>query len=150
MKNFIKQLMDLLKIAQLKPNEVHTFQIRAGLGSYEVLIGPQKQIEVNGEIPHLIITPEGIVPTPSKAQIQKHLKGCVIIKNLVLHLKDPTGQGSELEKNGAQLLLAREKINLAGEEGARKLQELEGGGKLLTTAYQLIQQDILKALSRQS
>lgn len=158
MKSFVKQLMSLVKLAQLKPNETHVFQVEASFGNYEVLVGPlstQEEsdhnlpIEINGELHHLVVSPEGIAPHPSHQQVQNHLKDCVIIRNMMLHLKDPTGSGETLEnKNGRQVLYIKDNINIAGSKGVEHLKTVTQSGALAEAAYQIIQEDILKALAR--
>lgn len=153
------ELIELPKDA--KPDEVHVFNVHANYGNYQIAIGPKSQretkqveskewpVEINGDLHHLFVSKRNIAPNPSHSLVSQNLKGCVIIKDLTFHLVDPTGSGRKLENRSAtQTLYAREKINLAGEEGTRLLRNMEESGKLAKAAYRIVQKDILKALTK--
>ncbi len=70
------------------------------------------------------------------------------MRDLTLHLKDPTGAGRKLETgNQKNAVLAREKINLAGNDGEKLLKRIEVTGKLAKDTYKIVQEDILTALA---
>lgn len=69
------------------------------------------------------------------------------MRDLTLHLKDPTGTGKKISwETKTNAVLAREKINLAGNEGDKFLKRMELTGKLAKDTYKIIQEDILHAL----
>ncbi|MDO8527848.1 MAG: hypothetical protein Q7T03_09200 [Deltaproteobacteria bacterium] len=155
---FLQRLLDRVKLSQeLTPNEVHVFNVHAYYGHYQIIIGPadkllnknmsQRCVEINGAMHHLFITKNNIAPHPSQRQIHNNLKGCIIMRDLTLHMKDPTGSGRKVEGTSVQdILFAREKINLAGIEGDKFLKRMENTGKLAKETYKIIQEDILNAL----
>ena len=160
---FVDQLKKALKsLKKMKPGEIHVLSINANYGHYQITIGPAMKgksakrpggmsIEINGEIHHLFVDPKGMKPQPSKKQMRENLKNTVIMRNLSIHLKDPKGDGKHLviEKNEQHALHPRESINLAGDYGEKVLNEVEHGKKYQMAAYQIVQQDILNALSNE-
>lgn len=90
---------------------------------------------------------------PSHEAIDNNLKGTVIIKGLTVHLKDENGDGLDLNdpENMSAAVEARERINLAGENGDKTIMRLKQTGKLAKETYRIIQTDIqhiVKALQR--
>ncbi len=154
---FIDQLRHAIKsLKKMKPGEVHVLSINANYGHYQIVIGPEeskdhnRSIEINGEIHHLFVTPKHISTQPSKKQVQQNLKNTVIMRNLMIHLHDPKGDGNHLvimskNDNG---LHPRECINLAGHDGKRLMDEVEHNSRYSLAAYRIIQKDILNALKR--
>ncbi|OGQ04480.1 MAG: hypothetical protein A3F82_03945 [Deltaproteobacteria bacterium RIFCSPLOWO2_12_FULL_44_12] len=159
MQTFLKKLMEMVKLApNLPPNEVHVFNVHASYGHYQIIIGPaekvlkrnrlQRSLEINGALHHLFITKNHVMPHPTHNQIHNNLRGCIIMRDLTLHLKDPTGAGRKLETgNQKNAVLAREKINLAGNDGEKLLKRIEVTGKLAKDTYKIVQEDILTALA---
>ena len=157
--SFVKKLMERVKLdPNLNPNEVHVFNVHAAYGHYQVIIGPadkvakhnsnNRPIEINGSLHHLFVSKNHITPHPSHNQIQNNLKGCVIMRDLTLHMKDPTGAGRKLDAQTRQnALYVREKINLAGNDGDKFLKRMENTGKLAKDTYKIVQEDILNALA---
>ena len=159
MLSFLEKLMERVRLSpDLPPNEVHVFNVHASYGHYQIVIGPAEKIikngkhvarplEISGAIHHLFITKNHIAPHPSSRQIHDNLKGCVIMRDLTIHLKDPTGSGRKVDKGNHQSqLAAREKINLAGDEGEKFVKRMEYTGRLLKDTYKIVQEDILSAL----
>ncbi|MBT3181727.1 MAG: hypothetical protein HN337_04365 [Deltaproteobacteria bacterium] len=154
---FIDQLRHAIKsLKKMKPGEVHVLSINANYGHYQIVIGPEessdhnRSIEINGEIHHLFVTPKNISAQPSKRQVEQNLKNTVIMRNLMIHLRDPKGDGKHLiimskNDNG---LHPRECINLAGNDGERLMNELEHKSSYSLAAYRIIQKDILSALKK--
>lgn len=156
--SFVRKLMERVKLdPNLNPNEVHVFNVHAAYGHYQVIIGPAdkvarqsngRPVEINGSLHHLFVSKNHITPHPSHHQIQNNLKGCVIMRDLTVHMKDPTGTGRKLDARTRQsALLVREKINLAGQDGEKFLKRMGHTGKLAKDTYKIIQEDILNALA---
>ena len=157
--SFLEKLMERVRLSpNLPPNEVHVFNVHASYGHYQIVIGPAEKIfqnkhpmrpiEINGAIHHLFVTKNQIAPHPSSKQIHDNLKGCVIMRDLTIHLKDPTGTGRKVEKGAKESqLVAREKINLAGPDGEKFMKRMEHTGRLLQDTYKIVQEDILSALA---
>lgn len=158
--SFVKKLMERVKLSpDSTPNEVHVFDVHAAYGHYQVIIGPadkvakqsnsnNRPVEINGSLHHLFVSKNHITPHPSHHQIHNNLKGCIIMRDLTVHMKDPTGTGRKLDsqtRNNA--LSVREKINLAGQDGEKLLKRMENTGKLAKDTYKIIQEDILNALA---
>lgn len=158
MVSFLEKLMLRVKLdPNLPPNEVHVFNVHAAYGHYQVMIGPAQKIlkgghlkrpvEINGAMHHLFVTKNHVSPHPSQKQVHENLKGCIVMRDLTLHIKDPTGAGRKVEgPNKTHAVEAREKINLAGPEGTQFLNRLTHTGKLAKDTYKIIQEDILNAL----
>lgn len=156
--SFLEKLLERVKLSpNLPPNEVHVFNVHASFGHYQVIIGPAQKIlkkdhparpvEINGALHHLFVTKNHVAPHPSQKQIHNNLKGCVIMRDLSLHIKDPTGAGRKLAiGNKLEAVQAREKINLAGGEGDQFVKRMEQTGKLVKDTYKIVQEDILNAL----
>jgi len=157
--SFLERLMERVRLAaDLPPNEVHVFNVHASYGHYQIIIGPaekvlrrhrrNRQVEINGALHHLFVTKNHIAPHPTHKQIHDNLKGCIIMRDLTLHIKDPTGSGRKLAVGNKQdAILAREKINLAGPAGDKFLKRMEQTGKLAKDTYKIVQEDILNALA---
>lgn len=156
--SFLEKLMERVRLSpDIPPNEVHVFNVHASYGHYQVVIGPAEKLvrngkparplEINGAIHHLFVTKNHITPHPSSKQIHDNLKGCVIMRDLTIHLKDPTGSGRKIDKGDHQSqMVAREKINLAGLDGDKFVKRMEHTGRLLKDTYKIVQEDILSAL----
>ena len=158
--SFLEQLLERVKLSpNLPPNEVHVFNVHASYGHYQVIIGPAEKIlncgdrathsvEINGALHHLFITKNHVAPHPTQHQIHNNLKGCVILRDLALHIKDPTGTGRKvMAANKHDSILAREKINLAGMDGEKFIMRMENSGRLAKDTYKIVQEDILNALA---
>lgn len=152
---FLEQLMGLVKLPrELGPHEIHVFNVQAKYGNYQIIIGPSdkkakqnRSIEINGELPHLYVSAHQIRPIPSSQQVQHHLKDCIMMRNLVIHLKDPWGDGKHLEElNSRNCIHCKEQINFAGEEGIKTLQQMQQSGTLAKATYRIVQEDILDTL----
>jgi len=158
--SFLEQLMEKIKLPrQLGPHEIHVCNVRAKYGSYQIIIGPaekqvgapkgteKRSIEINGALPHMYVSEHRIRLTPSKEQIEGHLKGCVVLQDLTVHLKDPMGDGKQIAPKEARSgIYCKEKINMAGEAGTKELEAMEKDGTLIRKTYQIIQKDILNTL----
>ena len=151
--SFIEKLIERVRLdPNLPANEVHVFNVHASYGHYQIIIGPAPKnhghsLEISGVMHHLFVTKNNVSPHPTHRQIHNNLKGCIIMRDLTLHMKDPTGAGKKLEKaNKAHAVECREKINLAGNDGEKILKRLELTGKLAKDTYKIIQEDILNAL----
>lgn len=158
--SFLEKLIERVKLSaeNLHPNEVHVFNVHAAYGHYQITIGPSKKVlkekhpqrpvEINGAMHHLFVTKNHVAAHPTHKQIHDNLKGCIIMRDLTLHLKDPTGAGHKIEgSNREDAIEAREKINLAGDEGNQMLKKMVHTGKLAKETYKIIQEDILTALA---
>lgn len=159
--SFIEKLLERVRLdANLAPNEVHVFNVHASYGHYQVMIGPAAKIlkkkaegglrpvEINGAMHHLFVTKNHVTPHPSHSQVHNNLRGCIILRDLTVHLKDPTGSGHKIEKGvAAHAVECREKINLAGKDGDKLLKRMEWSGKLAKDTYKIVQEDILNALT---
>jgi len=158
---FLKQLSNLVgNMKGLKPGQRHVISVDANYGHYELAIGPDSRgakasrglhgpIEIKGEIHHLFLSHGHMAAIPPKDQLRDNLRETVIARGLMIHLMDPEGDGRHLEHNGdGNGLDAREFINLAGEEGERMIWDARHSDALSMEAYQLVQQDILRALKR--
>ena len=156
--SFLERLLERVRLSpNLPPNEVHVFNVHASFGHYQIIIGPAEKmlqgghphrpLEINGALHHLFVTKNHVAPHPTQKQIHDNLKGCIIMRDLSLHIKDPNGSGRKVEgKNKQEAIYAREKINLAGTEGEKILKRMENTGKLAKDTYKIVQEDILSAL----
>lgn len=156
--SFLEKLIQRIRLSpNLPPNEVHVFNVHAAYGHYQIIIGPAEKIqksknpkrpvEINGNMHHLFVTKNHVSAHPSHKQIHDNLKGCIVMRDLTLHLIDPTGSGHKLDgKTKVGGITAREKINLAGDEGNRFLNRMLHTGKLAKDTYKIVQEDILNAL----
>lgn len=158
--SFLKKLVERVKLnPNFPPNEVHVFNVHASYGHYQVIIGPspkvlqkkrqrlERSVEINGVMHHLFVTKNNVMPHPTHRQIHNNLKGCIIMRDLTLHLKDPNGSGRGLASgNKEHAVEFREKINLAGAEGDQVLEKMRTTGKLAKDTYKIVQEDILNAL----
>jgi hypothetical protein len=171
-KSFLKVLMAYdPSLKKMRPKEIRVFNVNANYGSYQIKVGPEhspltcrqlktrshsRPIEIHGELHHLFIEDGSTVSAmPSHDAIDNNLKGTVIIKGLVVHLRDEQGAGSEINDvpNTVHAVEARERINLAGETGDKAVTRLEQTGKLAKETYRIIQSDIsnvIKSLHRSS
>lgn len=137
----------------MKQGDVHVFTINASYGRYKVIVGPMKQnnhcpVEIEGQVHHLFVSPKDIRPNPTQKQIKENLKHTVIMRDLSVHINDPSGSGkhpSATEKSAKP----REYINLAGKEGEKIIRKSQSHGKLSRAAYNIIQKDILKSLKEE-
>lgn len=159
-KEIIPFLEKLLQRVRLDPNfppdEVHVFNVHAAYGHYQVIIGPADKVtkmhpgrplEINGVMHHLFVTKNHVATHPSNRQVHNNLKGCIIMRDLTIHIKDPTGSGRKLVGTNKQsAVAAKEEINLAGTEGHRLLNRMVHTGKLAKDTYKIVQEDILNAL----
>lgn len=154
---FLKELQNLVRaLRKMKPNETHILNINANFGRYQLVIGPQKNggeedehsIEINGEIDHLFVTPEGVRTHPSKDQVRDNMKDTVIMRGLEVHLRDPMGDGEHLTSstNGDNGLRPRQCINLAGNKGDDIIERMRHSDETSLVTYRIVQEDILKAL----
>ncbi len=161
MESFLEKLVEMVHLnPKFPPNEVHVFNVHASYGHYQVVIGPttkvghhqknaqmRRSLEINGVMHHLFITKNNVSPHPTHKQIHNNLKGCIILRDLTLHMKDPTGSGKKLAKENKQHAVeSREQINLAGQDGEKILKRMAVSGKLAKDAYKIVQEDILNAL----
>lgn len=158
--SFIEKLVERVRLdPSFPPNEVHVFNIHASYGHYQVTIGPaskimkkkkgnlERAVEINGMIHHLFVTKNHVMPHPTHKQIHDNLKGCIIMRDLTIHLKDPTGSGHRLQLvNKEHAVESREQINLAGADGEKRLKRMQQTGKLAKDTYKIVQEDILNAL----
>lgn len=156
-------------LKKMRPKEIRVFNVNANYGTYQVKIGPEhspltcrqlgthphsRPIEIHGELHHLFIENGNAVSAiPSHEAIDNNLKGTVIIKGLTVHLKDEQGNGHEVANppETTHTVEARERINLAGENGEKSVMRLEQNGKLAKETYRIIQSDIqhiIKAMQR--
>lgn len=160
--SFLEKLLERVHLdLNLPPNEVHVFNVHASYGHYQVMIGPADKVlkrkkeqasgralEINGAMHHLFVTKNHVTPHPSHRQIHNNLKGCIIMRDLTIHIKDPTGKGSKVVKDRReQAVECREKINLAGNDGEKILKRMELTGRLAKDTYKIVQEDILNALT---
>lgn len=158
---FLKVLMAYdPSLKKMRPKEIRVFNVNANYGTYQVKVGPEhspltcrqlgtkahsRPIEIHGELHHLFIENGSRVSAmPSHEAIDNNLKGTVIIKGLTVHLRDEPGTGFDLTEvpNASRAIEARERINLAGENGEKAVSQLEQTGKLARETYRIIQTDI--------
>ena len=136
-KKFVLQLRKLIpQLKDREQHEVHLITVHARYGNYQLIIGRDgDSIEINGEIHHLIASPETLAPLPSREQIEQHMKNTVIMSEVKIHFLEEKGD-----------VRAKEVINMAGTHGEKILMNLYHNGKLSRDAFQIIQEDILKTL----
>jgi len=161
-KSFLKILMAYdPTLKKMRPKEIRVFNVNANYGTYQIKVGPEhspltcrqlktkthsRPIEVHGELHHIFIeNGNNISAMPSHDAIDNNLKGTVIIKGLSIHLRDEQGNGYEIKDlpNAMHTVEARERINLAGENGERAVVSLEQTGRLAKETYRIIQSDIM-------
>lgn len=160
--SFLEKLLERVHLdVNLPPNEVHVFNVHASFGHYQVIIGPaskmlnrnkgkldDRALEINGAMHHLFVTKTKVTPHPSHHQIHNNLKGCIIMRDLSIHIKDSTGKGRKVARDQRDHAVeCREKINLAGNNGEKFLKRMELTGKLAKDTYKIVQEDILNALT---
>lgn len=150
--SFVLHLLELGKAGAIpQKHEVKVFDVHASYGHYQIMIGGKhhpNSLEINGAMHHLFVTKSKVTPHPSHHQIQGNLKGVIVLRDLTIHLDDPTGSGKKLAPNSKQgTICAKEKINMAGPEGEQILKRMELTGKLAKETYKIIQEDILNALA---
>lgn len=156
--SFLEKLIQRVKLSpDLPPNEVHVFHIHAAYGHYQVMIGPaekllkgrhlKRPVEINGAMHHLFVAKNHVAPHPTHRQIHNNLKGCIIMRDLTVHIMDPTGSGKKINGGSRQHAIeAKEQINLAGPEGTNMLKRMTLTGQLAKDTYKIVQEDILNAL----
>ena len=158
--SFIERLLEEGKLTKpLSPDEVHIFNVHAAYGSYQIVVGPahkvmgkqkemQRSLEISGAMHHLFVGKNNIAAHPSIRQVQNNLKGLIIMRELNIHIKDPTGQGKKISPElKATAVAAKKQINLAGPDGERHFKRMQLTGKLAKDTYKIIQEDILTALA---
>jgi hypothetical protein len=157
-KPFYKELQTVIsELRNMKPGETHRISINANYGHYQLVIGPgpegmrdnkesKNQIEINGEIHHLFVSPDAVRAQPSHEQVMENMHDTVIVRGCEIHLKDPAGDGRHLAETNGNRMHAREYINLAGNAGQKLINEMEHNERMTFEAYEIVQQDILKAL----
>jgi len=147
--SFIKKLLKKIAIDEkANPGDAYLINIKGKFGHYQLMLVKRKdgngwQIEINGEIHHLFLTPNGLRPLPTKNQIMNNLKDTVILKELHIHLLDQTGNGDLMFVSPDKILQAREYINLAGVLGNKLLANARKKKSISLTAYKIVQKDIL-------
>lgn len=158
MKNFLEIFLQSMNLAKkLSEKECHIFEVHASFGSYQIIIGPRNKenhgerenrpVEINGAMHHLYLTPNHVKTHPSSREVRNSLQDCVIMRDLTIHIKDPTGSGRKVEGALKQYaVLAKEEINLAGKAGEQMKTRMLHTGKLAKDAYKIIQEDILQAI----
>ncbi len=152
--SFIENLRRKVRsLKKLKPNDVYVFTVNANYGHYQITIGPmnshhERNLEIEGEIHHLFVSPHLITPNPTKEQVGSNLKDMVIMRDLEIHLVDPAGDGKHLASRGSDAH-PRECINLAGKNGELLMRHVESSGRLPKAAYRIIQRDILHSLKQE-
>lgn len=148
-KTFLKGLMQGGHL-HLRQKEVAIFNVVGNYGNYQVKIGPMshhaRSIEVNGRVHHLFASGNHVQPLPTHEEINRNLKGTVVMNDVAVQLFDRTGKGFHVtikhpKTEGAH---PRESINLGGVAGKKMMENLERSGRLADEAYQIIQEDILK------
>jgi hypothetical protein len=152
--SFVKNLRKKVKsLKRMKPGEVHVFTINANYGRYKIIVGPMKPdkncpVEIDGEVHHLFVSPKKISPNPSQKQIRQNLRHTVIMRDLSVHINDPSGSGKQpsMTEGSAK---PRECINLAGKEGEKIIRKAQSHGKLSLAAYNIIQKDIIHSLKEE-
>lgn len=163
---FIRRIIELENLKKsMAPKEIHVFNINGNYGHYQLEIGPEytehqcksmhlkphsRPLMINGEIHHLFMTKNALTPTPTHEEVNRNLRGTVIMKDLKIHIFDNDGMGEsvkieKMEENGVS---PRELINLAGERGSEMMHDYKSTGKLAKETYKLIQQDILRSLEQ--
>lgn len=163
---FIRRVIELEHLKKhMAPMEIHVFNINGNYGHYQIEIGPEysaaecesmhlkphtRPLMINGEIHHLFMTRNALTPTPTHEEVNRNLRGTVIMKNLKIHIldNDGTGESVKIEKMEEDGVNARECINLAGERGSEMMKDYKSTGRLAKETYKLIQQDILHSLEQ--
>jgi len=152
---FLGELLRKKKeLASLKKREVSVFNVRGNYGDYQVKLGPldekrhTRPIEINGEVHHLFLTHNKILPLPTHEDIKNNMRGTVIMSEVTVHLFDNEGKGRAvaIKKPKIDGAHPRNEINLAGKEGDDALHRMEANGKLAEETYRIVQEDILKSL----
>ena len=146
--------MKILKMAHLQPNTTHHLDLKGQFGEYRVIIGPLPQnkkfpipVEIIGEIHHLCISPNSVMPNPSKKDIENHLKDCSILNDITVHFEDSIGNfDGVLERRVVNQVHPKSEINFCGEEGKKRVHQMTTTGLLAQETYNIIQEDILKRL----
>lgn len=139
-------------LKNIGPNDMHIFTINANYGHYQIIVRGRQanktNLEINGEIHHLFVSPNGISPNPSRQEIHENLKNTVIMRDLSVHICDDNGNGKKVVIKKSDVH-PRECINLAGKDGEKMLKNAETHGRLEQAAYHIIQEDILHSLNKE-
>lgn len=152
--SFVSDLKKKVRsLKNMREGDVHVFTINANYGRYKIIVGPLKRdnncpVEIEGEMHHLFVSPNAISPNPSKDQIRENLKHTVIMRDLSVHLSDPSGQGARPQVNDDNVK-PREYINLAGKEGEEIIRNVSNKDRLSKATYRIIQKDILNSLEKE-
>ena len=149
---FIKKLKQKIReLRHMKQGEIHVLTVNANYGRYKIVVGPIKDqnhipVERDGEIHHLFISNNDITPNPTKEEINSNLKHTVMMKDLMVHINDPSGDGYNLGL-GRSGVKPRECINFAGKKGDEMVRNINLHGMLSKATYKIIQEDILKSIN---
>ncbi len=155
-KSFVKELLERISLPrELGPNEIHVVNVHAQYGTYQIIIGAshkkERSVEINGELHHLYVFPSQVRAIPTSQQVRDNLKGCMILRHLVLHLKDPKGDGVHLEPEKIRnSIFCKDTINLTEDEAPAWMKEMQETGRLAISTYRIVQEDILKTLSQKN
>jgi hypothetical protein len=152
---FFDQLKNVTKeLRQMKPGDVHILSVNANYGNYQIIIGPEggkehrRDLKIDGEVHHLFISTNDIIPHPTREQVLRNLKNMVIMRKLHVHFHDLNGDGEHVMDDDG--IFAQEYINLAGDAGKQLVMKAVRDRRISLAAYKIVQQDILKALAKKS
>lgn len=161
---FISRLRrELPALRQLDPGASRTFSIQAHFGEYQMEVGPEyalaecrrrhlrphsRPIRLHGHIDHLFVEDGRVTPLLQKKTVNQQLRATMILNDIRVEIHDPDGDGSLVRMHREQVppIQCGHTINLAGDAGHDHLQGLQQNGTLTRSAYQIIQEDILKIL----
>lgn len=150
-------------VNRLMPKESMTLKVRGTYGTYELIIGPEysyseckraklrphsRPMSLQGDLHHLYMEDERILPHPPRRAVANRLKATVIINGVKVQIMDADGDGTlvDLEPIHPESVHIAQAINLAGEYGMARLVETQRDGQLTQAAYRIIQDDIVASL----
>ncbi|MBI4237432.1 MAG: hypothetical protein HY696_03305 [Deltaproteobacteria bacterium] len=165
---FLLELQRILpELKRLHAEAETTIYLDANFGHYRVRIGPvgptepngdttatpqRRPIEIDATLDHLYVEGVEVSPLPTRHAIDQHLKTTVILHGVQIHIHDPDGAGYtiSLTPPHAPELRVTHTINLAGDDGTRRLNNLQQTGDLARKAYGIVQRDLLQTLKRET
>lgn len=151
------------KVNHLAAKETIQLTVRGTYGTYELAIGPEysyteckqanmrlhsRPMTLRGNLAHLFLADEKILPHPPRQHVANRMKATVIIRDVAVNIQDGDGDGTLMhhEPMSPEAIQIQQAINLAGERGLSNLSLAQQDGTLTQAAYQIIQDDIIASL----
>jgi len=166
--DFMKKLIEMCMAAKgLRPNEIYIFNVFAKHGCYQIMIGPEyparqckerhlaphsRRLEINGSLYNLFVSPKEISATPKHEDVKMNLRGSVIMKNVLIHIVEKSGDGAEVEIRHHEMknIQVRRRLKFINHEGEDLVKKHKASGQLAKETYRIIREDILSALTKKS